>query len=64
MSNVRDIFKTVWDVLPPQQRREAGQLLLLMTTVALVEAIGVGSIVPFMIAVAKPEVLYEQGWLG
>jgi ABC-type bacteriocin/lantibiotic exporter with double-glycine peptidase domain len=34
------------------------------TVTALLETIGVASIVPFMMVVANPKVLHEQGWLG
>lgn len=64
MPNVREGFAKVWDVLPLQQRREAGRLLILMTAIALVETLGVGTIVPFMMAVGNPSVLHESGWLG
>jgi ABC-type multidrug transport system fused ATPase/permease subunit len=35
-----------------------------MTAVALLETIGVGTIVPFMMVVANPSVLHEDNWVG
>lgn len=59
-----NLFLKVRDVLPSPERRQAIWLLGMMTVVALLETVGVASVVPFIIVVSNPQVLHQDGWLG
>jgi ATP-binding cassette, subfamily B, bacterial PglK len=57
-------FKKIRDVLPSLERRQAVWLFAMMTVMALLDTLGVVSIVPFMMVVSKPDVLQGHGWLA
>ena len=45
------IFKKIFNLLLPQERRSAGLLLIMIIMMALLEMIGVASILPFVTVV-------------
>ena len=50
-------FKKLTDLLTPSERRRALVVLLVMLIVAVFEAAGIASVLPFMTVVAKPEMI-------
>ncbi len=50
--------------MPAPQRRQSVVLFAMTTVMAILETIGVVSILPFMMVVANPQVLHQPGWLG
>ncbi|KAA5597164.1 ABC transporter ATP-binding protein [Blastochloris sulfoviridis] len=58
------IFRRVWEILEPWQRRRALGVSVLITLTALVETLSVVSIVPFISLVANPAALSKGGLLG
>jgi len=64
--NLRKIAQLgkIWAILSSSERREAMQLLFLMSAVALFEALGVGTILPFVAVAADPAALHGESALG
>ena len=48
------IFKKILFLLSPSERKSAGLLLLMITTMALIDMIGVASILPFIAVLTNP----------
>ncbi len=61
---MRAIVTKVRDILPRAQRRQAVWLFGMMIVMALLETVGVISVVPFIMVVANPDVLHGEGWLA
>ncbi len=61
-NKVKELLK-LKGILPPPQQREGFKLLFLMMAVALIETIGVGSILPFVAVATNPASLHK-GLLG
>jgi ABC-type bacteriocin/lantibiotic exporter with double-glycine peptidase domain len=58
------LLKRVVRLLDPSQRRRALVVLVFSLVAAVLETIGVGSIVPFMMVVASPEKVHEVWFLS
>jgi ATP-binding cassette, subfamily B, bacterial PglK len=63
-NSMRETFNKVREILPPTQRRQAVVLFAMMVGMALLESIGVVSILPFVVVASDPTVLHNDGWLG
>ena len=50
-------FKKLLILLSPQERKQGGFLLIMIFIMALLDMIGVASILPFMAVLANPEVI-------
>lgn len=66
-----EIYRKLYQILDPRERRLTFMVFGLMLVVAIVEAIGVASIMPFIAVVANPQVVETNqylaavyGWLG
>lgn len=71
IKTVIQMSKQLIFILNKRQRRQGGLLLLLFCISALLETLGVGVIVPFIMALMSPDALMENkiigkmaGWLG
>jgi len=53
-------IRQLYGLLYPQERRRAWRLLLLMTTLAVLEATGVASIMPFLALLSSPELVGDN----
>ena len=51
------IFKKLLFLLNPQERKQAGLLLVMMLIMALLDMIGVASILPFMVVLTDPNIV-------
>lgn len=51
-------------MLPPSLTRRAILLLVMMVAVALLETVGVVSVVPFIAVASRPQLLHENQWLN
>ncbi|WP_416243859.1 ABC transporter ATP-binding protein [Azospira sp. APE16] len=66
-----DIIRKILDLLSPRERRNAALLLLMILVMALLDVVGVASIMPFIAVLANPEVIQSNPkialvyqWLG
>lgn len=66
-----DIIRQILDLLSPRERRNAALLLLMILVMALLDVVGVASIMPFIAVLANPEVIQSNPkialvyqWLG
>ncbi len=57
-------FKKMLVLLSVSERRELYWLFAAMTLMAIIEVASVGSIMPFMTAVANPDLVVSNKWLG
>jgi ABC-type multidrug transport system fused ATPase/permease subunit len=57
------MIKKLLDLLTPPERKRAGLLLGMILTMALLDMIGVASIMPFMAVVANPELVETNAFL-
>ncbi|MDB4020972.1 ABC transporter ATP-binding protein/permease [Litorivicinus sp.] len=51
------VAKKLWDLLAPDERRRAVFILLMTVVMALIDMVGVASILPFMAVLANPSVV-------
>lgn len=56
-------LKKLWSILNVQEKRKSVVMLMLITLMALAEAGGVVSIMPFLAVLARPEVIFENQYL-
>jgi hypothetical protein len=54
----------ILDLLSPQERRRAGLLLGMILVMALLDVVGVASIMPFMAVLANPRVVETNAYLA
>lgn len=66
-----DIIRKILDLLSPRERRNAALLLFMILVMALLDVVGVASIMPFIAVLANPEVIQSNPkialvyqWLG
>src|SRR5690349_1495766 len=57
------IVRKLLDLLSRKDRRRLLALLLMLTGLAMLEMIGVASIMPFMAMVANPATIHSNRWL-
>lgn len=60
---MRDTLRKVWALFEPAEQRKAVWMLLLALLMALAEAAGVISIMPFLSVLARPSIIQENHWL-
>lgn len=58
------VFRKLHALLNPQERRRATWLLLLILGAALVEVVGVASVMPFVAVLSNPQVVESNAYLG
>jgi len=56
-------FHKVWQLFTPSERRRTLLMLVLIILMALAETVGVISIMPFLSALGRPEIVHENPWL-
>jgi ATP-binding cassette, subfamily B, bacterial PglK len=59
-----DTYRKLYDILDSRERKLALLVFVLMFMVALFEAVGVASIMPFMAVLANPEVVESNRYLA
>lgn len=59
-----ELFKKIWILLSPHERKRAVLLLVLMVAMALLEVLGVGSIMPFLAVLGNPELIHTNKYLA
>lgn len=59
-----DIYKKIWFLLNPHEKKRAMQLLFLMILMAFLEVLGVGSIMPFLSVLGSPETIETNEYLN
>ena len=57
-------LKKIFFVLTPRERKHAGLLLLMILIMALLDMIGVASILPFMAVLANPDIVQTNAILN
>ena len=60
---MQDTLKKVWALFTPAEQRKALGMLALIILMALAETAGVVSIMPFLSALGRPEIVHETPWL-
>ena len=60
---MRSTLKKVWQLFTPAEQRKALGMLALALLMALAETAGVVSIMPFLSALGRPEIVHETPWL-
>lgn len=60
---MRKTLREVWAILIAAERRKALWVLLLVVLMALVETVGVMSIMPFLSVLGRPAIVQENSWL-
>lgn len=53
-------FKKIWAILTPQEKRRSFTMMILVILMAFAETIGVISIMPFLSALSRTEIIHEQ----
>jgi len=61
---MRAIYARLFDLLEPRDRRRLLMLMGLILVMGLVEALGVGSVLPFLTVLSEPGLVEENPWLG
>lgn len=56
-------LKNIWLLFVPNERRKATAMLLLVILMAITEAAGVLSIMPFLSVLGRPDIVQENPWL-
>lgn len=59
-----ELFKKIWILLSLHERKRAILLLLLMIAMALLEVLGISSIMPFLAVLGNPEVIHTNQYLS
>ena len=59
-----DIYKKIWTLLNPHEKKRAMLLLFLMILMAFLEVLGVGSIMPFLSVLGNPETIETNKYLN
>jgi len=63
-SSMIDIYKKIWSLLSPHEKKRAMLLLFLMVLMAFLEVLGVGSIMPFLSVLGNPETIETNEYLN
>ena len=58
------VIRKVLALLSPRERRQAYFLLGMILVMALLDVIGIASIMPFMAVLANPDVVHTNSWLN
>lgn len=61
---MRRTLRQLWQLLTPKERRRAVTLLAILMAVALTEALGVASIMPFIAVLSRPDILESNAVLA
>lgn len=57
------VYKKLWYIFTPHERKRALQLLILMILMAFLEILGVGSIMPFLAVLGNPDTIETNKYL-
>ena len=60
---MKKIVKKLYNLLSPQERRSGYILLFMILVMAILDMVGVASIMPFMAVLAKPEVIQSNSYI-
>lgn len=58
------VVKQLYDLLETRERWQLGGLAICMVFMAILETVGVASILPFMKVIADPDIINENRWLS
>jgi ABC-type multidrug transport system fused ATPase/permease subunit len=61
---MRGIYAKLFDLLDPAARRRFFGLLGLMLATGITEAVSIGSMIPFLGVLSRPELVQENAWLA
>jgi ABC-type bacteriocin/lantibiotic exporter with double-glycine peptidase domain len=53
-------LRQLWQILEPREQRKAYRILVMVVVMALMEAAGVVSIVPFLVAITDPQAIHSN----
>ena len=56
-------FKKIFDLLSPRERRQVFYLLIMILIMALLDVIGVASIMPFIAVLTNPDIVEKNPFL-
>ena len=59
-----EVYRKILDLMTPREKRRFYLLMLLMPIMGLLEAISVGSVLPFLTVLSTPEMISENPWLS
>src|SRR5690606_26235998 len=57
-------LRKIWHLFTHAEQRKAKWVLLLVILMALLETVGVVSIMPFLSVLGRPEIIHENPWFG
>ncbi|MCK4942866.1 MAG: ABC transporter ATP-binding protein, partial [Candidatus Aminicenantes bacterium] len=58
------LLKKILTLLTPKERRRGFLLMVMVLIMALMNTIGVASIIPFMSVLGQPDIVYTNKWLN
>jgi ABC-type bacteriocin/lantibiotic exporter with double-glycine peptidase domain len=61
---VLNTISEIWKILTPLDKRKIGVVSLLVILMAIVESLGVVSIMPFLAVLANVEIIHQNKWLN
>jgi len=57
------LFKEIYNILDPKDRRNGSLLLFLMFLTATIDAAGVVSLMPFIAIISQPDLIFSNNYL-
>jgi ABC-type multidrug transport system fused ATPase/permease subunit len=57
-------IKKLIEILPPEERGRALYLIFLLILMAILEIIGIGSVMPFLTVISNPQIIHQNRWLA
>ncbi len=57
-------IKNLIDILPPEERGKSLYLILLLIIMAILEIIGISSVMPFLAVISNPQIINQNKWLA
>ena len=60
MKKIQELFRKLYSFLSREEKKEADKLLLLILVMAIIDAIGVASIMPFMTIVTDQQTIHSN----
>jgi len=61
---MKEIYKKIWKLLSPSERKKIFVILALMIAMALFEIVGIGSIMPFLAVLGNPDLIHTNIYLS
>ena len=57
-------LKHLVEILPSEERPKSLYLIFMLIVMAVLEVIGIGSIMPFLAVISNPQIIHENKWLA